>query len=117
MLVDAFFLVQFPPFTVLWRRMTGFPAVACSLHILPSYIMHKDFNYSQAFSRNIGWLTVEEQERLRGARAAIAGLGGVGGGHLLTLARLGVGNFNISDFDYFEIHNFNRQAGAMMSTV
>jgi hypothetical protein len=62
-------------------------------------------------------LTVEEQERLRGARAAIAGLGGVGGGHLLTLARLGIGNFNISDFDHFEIHNFNRQAGAMMSTV
>ena len=79
--------------------------------------MHTDFNYSQAFSRNIGWVTVAEQERLRGARAAIAGLGGVGGGHLLTLARLGVGNFTISDFDHFEVHNFNRQAGAMMSTV
>jgi len=26
---------------------------------------------------------------------AIAGLGGVGGVHLLTLARLGVGNFHI----------------------
>jgi hypothetical protein len=79
--------------------------------------MHTDFNYSQAFSRNIGWVTVAEQARLRGARAAIAGLGGVGGGHLLTLARLGIGNFNISDFDHFEVHNFNRQAGAMMSTV
>ncbi|MET0962873.1 MAG: ThiF family adenylyltransferase [Noviherbaspirillum sp.] len=79
--------------------------------------MHTEFNYSQAFSRNIGWVTVAEQQRLRGARAAIAGLGGVGGGHLLTLARLGVGNFNISDFDHFEVHNFNRQAGAMMSTV
>ena len=79
--------------------------------------MHTDFNYSQAFSRNIGWVTVAEQERLRGSRAAIAGLGGVGGGHLLTLTRLGVGNFNISDFDHFEVHNFNRQAGAMMSTV
>jgi hypothetical protein len=79
--------------------------------------MQTDFNYSQAFSRNIGWVTVAEQQRLRGARAAIAGLGGVGGGHLLTLARLGVGNFNISDFDHFEVHNFNRQAGAMMSTV
>ena len=79
--------------------------------------MHTEFNYSQAFSRNIGWVTVAEQQRLRGARAAIAGLGGVGGGHLLTLARLGIGNFNISDFDHFEVHNFNRQAGAMMSTV
>ena len=79
--------------------------------------MQTEFNYSQAFSRNIGWVTVDEQNRLRNARAAIAGLGGVGGGHLLTLARLGIGNFTIADFDHFEVHNFNRQAGAMMSTV
>jgi hypothetical protein len=82
-----------------------------------SFIMQTEFNYSQAFSRNIGWVTVDEQNRLRSTRAAIAGLGGVGGGHLLTLARLGIGNFNIADFDHFEVHNFNRQAGAMMSTV
>ena len=88
-----------------------------SIYPLPRSIMQTDFNYSQAFSRNIGWVTVAEQARLRGARVAIAGLGGVGGGHLLTLARLGIGNFNISDFDHFEVHNFNRQAGAMMSTV
>jgi hypothetical protein len=79
--------------------------------------MTKEFDYQKAFSRNIGWLTVEEQQRLRGARAAIAGLGGVGGAHLITLARLGIGNFNIADFDHFEVHNFNRQAGAMMSTI
>ncbi|MBK4733643.1 ThiF family adenylyltransferase [Noviherbaspirillum pedocola] len=79
--------------------------------------MNKEFDYQRAFSRNIGWVTVEEQGRLRGARAAIAGLGGVGGSHLLTLARLGIGNFNIADFDHFEVHNFNRQAGAMMSTL
>lgn len=79
--------------------------------------MQTEFNYSQAFSRNIGWVTGDEQNRLRKARAAIAGLGGVGGGHLLTLARLGIGNFTIADFDHFEVHNFNRQAGAMMSTV
>lgn len=75
------------------------------------------FNYEQAFSRNIGWLTAAEQAKLRGARIAIAGLGGVGGAHLLTLARLGLGNFNISDFDHFEVHNFNRQVGASMSTL
>ena len=49
------------------------------------------FDYAQAFSRNIGWVTRDEQQRLRGKRVAIAGLGGVGGVHLLTLARLGVG--------------------------
>jgi molybdopterin/thiamine biosynthesis adenylyltransferase len=75
------------------------------------------FNYEKAFSRNIGWITEEEQQILRGKKVAIAGAGGVGGVHLLTLARLGVANFNIADFDDFEVHNFNRQSGAFMSTL
>ena len=75
------------------------------------------FDYNKAFSRNIGWVTEAEQETLRTRRVAIAGAGGVGGIHLLTLARLGVENFNISDFDDFEVHNFNRQSGAFMSTL
>jgi molybdopterin/thiamine biosynthesis adenylyltransferase len=75
------------------------------------------FDYDKAFSRNIGWVTKEEQQILRNKRVAIAGSGGVGGIHLLTLARLGIANFNISDFDDFEIHNFNRQSGAFMSTL
>lgn len=78
--------------------------------------MKQHFDYSRAFSRNIGWLTIEEQAVLRRSRAAIAGLGGVGGPHLLTLARLGVGKFNIADFDKFELQNFNRQVGATTST-
>lgn len=75
---------------------------------------HPDFSYDNAFSRNIGWLTRDEQAKLMNARIAIAGLGGVGGAHLLALARLGVANFNISDFDEFDIHNLNRQAGAFL---
>jgi molybdopterin/thiamine biosynthesis adenylyltransferase len=75
------------------------------------------FNYHEAFSRNIGWLSPAEQDLLRSKRIAIAGLGGVGGSHLLTLTRLGVGNFNISDLDVFEDANFNRQAGAFLSTI
>lgn len=73
------------------------------------------FDYKSAFSRNIGWVTEVEQEILRTKRIAIAGLGGVGGSHLLTLSRLGIGSFNIADFDLFEIQNFNRQAGACVS--
>lgn len=73
------------------------------------------FDYDQAFSRNIGWVTLAEQARLRAARIAIAGLGGVGGAHLFTLTRLGIGNFNIADFDDFDVHNLNRQAGAFVS--
>lgn len=73
--------------------------------------------YKDAISRNIGWLTDVEQQTLRNKRVAIAGLGGVGGAHLITLIRLGVSKFHISDFDEFEVHNFNRQEGANMSTI
>jgi molybdopterin/thiamine biosynthesis adenylyltransferase len=75
------------------------------------------FNYEQAFGRNIGWITREEQQTLRAKRVAIGGLGGVGGYHLTTLTRLGIGGFSIADFDHFELANFNRQYGARMSTV
>ena len=75
------------------------------------------FSYSQAFDRNIGWITEAEQQVLRGKRVAIAGLGGVGGAHLLTLTRLGIGRFTLADFDHFEVHNFNRQAGANLHSV
>lgn len=79
--------------------------------------MQQAFDYGRAFDRNIGWVTVAEQQVLRGKRVAIAGMGGVGGVHLITLARLGIASFHIADFDDFGIANFNRQAGAMMSTL
>lgn len=77
----------------------------------------KFFNYDEAFSRNIGWVTENEQQQLRKSRVAIGGLGGVGGVHLLTLARLGIGRFSIADFDVFDQVNFNRQVGATVSTL
>lgn len=75
------------------------------------------FRYHDAFSRNIGWVTEQEQEQLRNARIAIGGLGGVGGSHAITMARLGAGAFTISDLDIFDWPNMNRQAGAFASTV
>jgi len=75
------------------------------------------FNYDEAFSRNVGWLTRQEQDLLRHKRVAIAGLGGVGGVHLLTLCRLGIGKFHLADFDRFDLANFNRQAGASVSSL
>ena len=76
-----------------------------------------DFDYGRAFSRNLGWLTRAEQASLRGKRVAIAGLGGVGGSHLLALARLGIGGFNLAESDRFELANFNRQVGANCTTI
>lgn len=79
--------------------------------------MPQAFDYDLAFDRNLGWVTAAEQQALRGKCVAVAGMGGVGGVHLLTLARLGVSRFRISDFDVFDVANFNRQAGASMSTL
>lgn len=75
------------------------------------------FVYERAFARNIGWVTAAEQAILRERRVAIAGLGGVGGSHLLGLTRLGIGKFHLADFDAFDLENFNRQAGATTATL
>ncbi len=69
----------------------------------------------EALSRNIGFITAAEQDRLMNATVAIPGLGGVGGAHLVTLARLGIGCFHLADFDVFEPVNLNRQYGAKTS--
>ena len=93
------------------------PLVQCRLRPRLATVMNSSFSYQHAFSRNIGWVTAAEQAGLQGKRVAIAGMGGVGGVHLLTLARLGIANFNIADFDTFAIENFNRQVGATVSTI
>lgn len=76
-----------------------------------------EFDYSTAFARNLGFLSAAEQEKLRNARVAIAGLGGTGGAQVHALARMGIGRFNLADPDIFELINFNRQAGARMDTI
>lgn len=76
-----------------------------------------EFDRFAAFGRTLGWLTGSELIRLGRMTVAIAGLGGVGGGHALTLARLGIGGFRLADFDRFDIPNLNRQAGAFLSTI
>ncbi|MDT0593621.1 ThiF family adenylyltransferase [Glaciecola petra] len=75
------------------------------------------FDYDTAFSRNVGWITESEKDIIKNTKIAIAGLGGAGGEHALTLARMGFQHFHFADFDEFEIHNFNRQAGAFTDTV
>jgi len=83
-----------------------------NLKNISAYIRDQDLFYREAFARNIGLLSEQEQERLRYARVAIAGMGGVGGIHLITLVRTGVGKFNLTDLDVFEPANINRQYGA-----
>ncbi|MFT6631229.1 MAG: molybdopterin/thiamine biosynthesis adenylyltransferase [Bacteriovoracaceae bacterium] len=75
------------------------------------------FDYKEAFVRNLGWVTTKEQEKIKNVNIAIIGLGGVGGHHAHCLTRIGFSNFKISDLDIFEVQNFNRQFGAMNSTI
>src|ERR1700730_14004805 len=79
--------------------------------------MAVSFDYDTAFARNLGWVTQSEQRTLRGKCVAIAGVGGVGGQHLITLARLGIGSFRLAEFDTFDLVNFNRQVGASVSSL
>ena len=75
------------------------------------------FQYAEAFRRNIGLLTEEEQEKLRTYTIAIPGMGGVGGVHLISLILKGFEKFKIADLDVFELKNFNRQYGARLDTI
>jgi len=76
-----------------------------------------DVFFREAFNRNIGILNEDEQNKLRHVRVAIAGLGGVGGFHLMAMVRLGIGAFHIADLDEFELSNIQRQFGAQMNTL
>ena len=76
----------------------------------------EDYHHA-AFSRNIGIFSETEQMRLANCKVAIPGMGGVGGNHLITLTRIGIGRFHLADFDVFEPANLNRQAGARLSSL
>lgn len=75
------------------------------------------YQYNKAIERNIGLCSEFEQTLLRNAVIGIAGVGAVGGNNLITLARMGVGNFKIADPDIFEDVNLQRQAGAFISSL
>ena len=75
------------------------------------------FDYEVAFCRNLGFVSPEQQAKLRGSRVAIAGLGGTGGAQAHALARMGIGAFSLADPDTFELANFNRQSGALVETI
>lgn len=69
------------------------------------------------FSRNLGFISEEEQVRLNQSSVAIAGAGGDGGMLAVQLARLGVGELRLADPDPFEAENINRQACCTTKTV
>jgi molybdopterin/thiamine biosynthesis adenylyltransferase len=75
------------------------------------------FDYGEMTRRNIGFVSADEQRALREGRVFICGVGGMGGAAAMALARAGVGNLVIADFDVFEISNLNRQVFAFEDTL
>ncbi len=69
------------------------------------------------FIRSRMLLGDEAMEKLKKARIAIFGIGGVGGYAAEALARTGVGSFVLVDADVVELSNINRQIVAATSTL
>lgn len=57
--------------------------------------------------------TLPVHKKIRQARAAIAGLGGLGSNVAVMLARAGIGSLHLIDFDRVEPSNLNRQVYKM----
>ncbi|MBP3422772.1 MAG: tRNA threonylcarbamoyladenosine dehydratase [Clostridia bacterium] len=69
------------------------------------------------FSRTALLLGNEAIEKLKKARVAVFGIGGVGGYVVEALARSGVGALDLIDKDVVSVSNINRQIIALHSTV
>ena len=70
-----------------------------------------------AFTRNIDLVGEEGFRRLRAARVAVIGLGGVGSHAAVALARAGVGHVRLVDFDKVTASGLNRHAVARLEDV
>ncbi len=71
----------------------------------------------EIFARTELLLGAENMRRLKAARVAIFGLGGVGGYVAEGLARSGIGTLDLIDKDMVSLSNINRQIIALQSTV
>lgn len=71
----------------------------------------------EIFSRTELLIGQEGLEKLKTAKAAIFGVGGVGSYTVEALARAGIGHLVLTDFDHVEPSNINRQLCALHSTI
>ena len=69
------------------------------------------------FSRLENLIGILSLEKLQNATILIVGLGGVGGYVVEALARSGIGNLILVDYDRVDITNFNRQIIAINNNV
>jgi tRNA A37 threonylcarbamoyladenosine dehydratase len=69
------------------------------------------------YSRTEALIGIKNQDKLKKAKIAVFGLGGVGGHATEALARSGIGHIVLVDYDTYDITNINRQIGALHSTI
>lgn len=69
------------------------------------------------FARTCQLLGHEQMEKIKNATIAVFGLGAVGSFATESLARTGVGNLHLIDFDTVDPSNINRQLFALHSTI
>jgi len=74
-------------------------------------------SYEELFQRNYGVFSEAEQARIRDARVAIIGCGGIGGAMAMVLARSGIGHFVLMDPDTYQPTNMNRQICCFAETL
>ncbi len=72
---------------------------------------------NEIFSRNVLYWGEDAQNRILNSHVCVFGLGGVGGFCAEALARSGVGELTLIDFDRVSKTNINRQIVALHSTV
>lgn len=72
---------------------------------------------SERFSRTELLIGSENMEKLKNARVAVFGVGGVGGYVVEALARSGVGSLDLIDNDTVSVSNINRQIIATQKTI
>lgn len=71
----------------------------------------------EIFARNVLYWGEDSQKKLFSSHVAVFGLGGVGGYCAEALARSGVGELTLIDYDIVSKTNINRQIIALNSTV
>ncbi len=74
-------------------------------------------NEKMQFSRTALLIGEEGVEKLKKARVAVFGIGGVGGFVVEALVRSGVGQLDLIDNDTVSVSNINRQIIALHSTI
>lgn len=71
----------------------------------------------EQLARNYAFFGEEAMSRVRGARVVVVGCGGVGSYAALMLARSGVSQLRLVDFDYVTLSSLNRHATAVLADV